>query len=37
MSDRLSLSLKNNWCDENSNVYLIFIRQRSTRKIMPIK
>lgn len=21
--DRLSLSLKNNWCDENSNVYLI--------------
>ncbi len=25
--DRLSLSIKNNWCDENGNVYLIYTRE----------
>lgn len=25
--DRLSLSIKNNWCDKNGNVYLIYTRE----------
>ena len=31
--DRLSLSLKNNWCDENGNVYLIFTRKEVQEKL----
>lgn len=31
--DRLSLSLKNNWCDENGNVYLIFTRKEVQQKL----
>lgn len=31
--DRLSLSLKNNWCDEDGNVYLIFTRKEVQEKL----
>ncbi len=31
--DRLSLSLKNNWCDENGNVYIIFTRKEVQEKL----
>ena len=31
--DRLSLSLKNNWCAENGNVYLIFTRKEVQEKL----
>lgn len=34
--DRLSLSLKNNWCDEKWYCLFDFYKKRSTRKIMPI-
>lgn len=35
--DRLSLSQKNHWIDEDNNVYLIFYKRRSTRKIKFIR
>ena len=31
--DRMSLSAKNNWCDENSNIYLIFTRKEVQEKL----
>lgn len=31
--DRLSLSIKNNWHDENGNVYLIFTRKEVQDKL----
>lgn len=31
--DRLSLSIKNHWCDENGNVYLIFTREEAGEKL----
>lgn len=31
--DRLSLSLKNNWCDENGIVYLIFTKKEVQEKL----
>ena len=32
--DRLSLSIKNNWHDENGNVYLIFTRKEVQDKFI---
>lgn len=31
--DRLSLSAKNNWCDEDGNIYLIFTREEAGEKL----
>lgn len=31
--DRMSLSAKNNWCDENGNIYLIFTRKEVQEKL----
>lgn len=31
--DRLYLSLRNNWCDEDNNVYLIFTRKEVQEKL----
>ena len=31
--DRLSLSAKNHWCDENGNIYLIFTREEAGEKL----
>ena len=31
--DRMSLSAKNNWCDEDGNIYLIFTRKEVQEKL----
>lgn len=31
--DRLSLSAKNNWCDKDGNIYLIFTREEAGEKL----